>query len=401
MRTATMIVVLSALGSLGSVSCGGTSFTGGAGTGGGGSSNVAGDSGLGGSSGGADAGAALAQVPQLYADGMCQALTTCSPLAAALFLGANDCPTLLAAEIANASLPALQAAVAAGTATFNASAAAGCRDAVAASGCSFANNVYLPACEAALSGNVTQGGACAINEECQGDLYCKYDGTCPGSCSPLEAAGSNCRSTNDCQSGLVCLITTGTTGKCSVKPTLGQDCGDDLPSDCAPQSNDAVICWGASATKRGKCMAVDAIAAQAIGSNCSVLTGSLCVSGASCQLASILLNGTCVAAVASASSCTLAFPDPCPPDQYCTATGASTPGSCSLLPTAGQPCLTDLVPVYSNKVCAADHVCIDGTCVKYRANGGACTSNAACYSGNCDSQSQQCVPNQNCDVASH
>ncbi len=387
------------------VGCGGSSFSGNASGNSGGTSSspggsaAGGDSGVGGSAGGAATGPALTQIPQLYAAGMCTALTSCSAIAASLILGANDCSNLISAEITNASMPGIQSAVAAGTVTYNPSAVADCQSAVAASGCSFADNPYIPACEAALSGKVIAGGACAIDEECQGDLYCKYDGTCPGVCSPREAEGALCRSAKDCQSGLACFVTTGTTGTCTAKPTLGQSCGYDLPGDCSPESNDAVICWGASSTATGKCMAVNAIASQAIGSSCWLLTGSLCVSGASCQFASIALNGTCVATVASANSCTFAYPDPCPQDQYCTATGPNTPGSCSLLPTDGSPCVTGAIQTYSNKLCAADHVCVSGTCTKYRANGAACTSNAVCYSGRCDTQSGLCVPNQNCDIA--
>jgi len=383
MSNVALIAALSLLGVASAVGCGGGSSFSGAASGGG-------------SAGGA--GPTLAQVPQLYAEGVCGALANCNPIAGTLLMGANDCTTLVAAEIANASLPAFQAAAAAGTLTYDPTAAAGCQGAVTASGCSFANNPYFTACEAALSGKVAEGSACAVDEECQGNLYCKYNGTCPGTCTQLEAEGGLCRSAKDCQSGLACLVTTGTTGKCTVKPTLGQGCGFDVPSDCAPQANDAVICWGASSTKEGKCMAVNAIASQAVNSTCSILAGSLCVSGASCHVTSILLTGTCVAAVASANNCTFAFPDPCPRDQYCTATGPDAAGSCSLLPTAGQACLTGTIQAFSNKVCAADHVCVSGTCIKYRANGTACTSNAVCYSGRCDSQSQLCVPNQNCDV---
>ena len=383
MRCRALIATLTVLGGLIAINCGGSSFSG----------NTSGSTG-----GAPGTGPDLTQIPELYAEGMCAAFTKCSPIAASLFLGANDCPTLIAAQIGNAALPGIQAAVAAGTAKYNASAATSCRDAVASAGCSFANNPYLSACEDTLSGTVDQGGACGIDEECKGDLYCKYDGTCPGACSPLEAEGALCRITKDCQSGLTCFVSTGTTGQCTSKPTLGQECGYDLPGDCAPQSGDAVICWGASSTARGKCVAVNAIASQAIGSTCSLLSGSLCVSGASCQIASVLLNGTCVAAASAANSCPFAFPDPCGKDQYCTATGPSAPGQCSLLPTAGQPCVTGVIQTFSNRVCAADHVCAAGNCVKYRANGGACTANSVCYSGRCDSQSQLCVPNQNCDV---
>ncbi len=410
MRPLALIATL--LGGAVFVSCGGSSFsgttsgsTGGSGAAGG-DSSVAGGGDLGGTgnndggqAGSTSAGPDLSQIPELYAEGACAALTTCSSIAASLLLGANDCTTLAATEFKNASLPGIQAAVNAGTVKYDPSAAAGCRDAIAAASCSYANNPFLQACENALSGTVVEGGACAIDEECEGSLYCKYDGSCPGTCAPLESADALCRSTKDCQSGLTCFVSTGTTGRCTVKPTLGQECGYDLPSDCAPQSSDAVICWGANSTTRGKCVAVNAIASQAIGSTCSVLSSSLCVSGASCQIASILLNGTCVAPASSTGSCPFAFPDPCAKDQYCTATGPNAVGQCLPLPATEQPCLTGTIQAFSNRVCAADHVCVSGTCVDYRSNDEACTSNAVCYSGRCDSQSQKCVPNQNCDIA--
>ncbi len=404
MRHLTLIVTL--LGSAASICCGGGSgfSSSAAGNTGGSGLDVGGSSSTGGAAGGSSSGPDLSQLPELYAEGMCAALANCSSAAAGWLLGSNDCPTLLAGQIENASLPGIQAAVAAGTAIYDPTAMTGCRDAIAAAGCSFTNNLSLPACEAALGGTVLEGGACALDEECKGDLYCKYDGSCPGTCSAREAADALCRKTSDCQSGFTCFISTGSTGRCTTKPTLGDACGYDLPNDCAPESGDAIVCWGANSTTRGKCTAVNAIASHPIGDACSVLSSpsQLCKSGASCQFASVLLTGTCVAPSSVTDSCPFAFPDPCAKDQYCTATDPKTPGQCNDLPTEGQPCLTGTIPIYSNKVCADQHTCIAGNCVKYRANGAACTSNAVCYSGRCDSQSQQCVPNQNCDVvASH
>ena len=265
MRHVALIASLSTFGFAMAVGCGGSSFSG--------------NSSTGGTAGDAATGPALTQIPQLLAQSMCTALTNCSSIAASLVLGANDCSNLISAQITNASLPGIQSAVAAGTVAYDPSAVAGCQNKIAASGCSFANNPYFPACETALSGQVTEGGACAINEECQGDLYCKYNGICPGTCSPREAEGGLCRNAKDCQSGLACFVTTGSTGTCTAKPTLGEPCGYNVPSDCSPQSGDELICRGASSTASGKCVSVDAIASQGLGSNCSVLTGSLCVSG--------------------------------------------------------------------------------------------------------------------------
>lgn len=374
---------------LGAAACGGNSFT-----------SAAGGSAAG---GGANSGPALSEIPQLYAQAMCAALTACSASAANLFLGANDCVTLVTAQIRNGSLPGIQAAVAAGTAKYQPSAVQGCTSAISSGGCiSTSNNPYVPECELALQGTVDLGGACAIDEECKDDLYCKYSGACPGVCAHREAEEALCRENKDCQPGLTCFVKSGTTGTCTRKPTLGEECGFDIPSDCAPQSGDAVICWGADSTKRGKCVAVNSVASQAVGKECSVLASSLCVSGSTCQLASIALNGTCVDATSPSSSCTFSYPDACAKDQYCTATGPNTEGACSLLPTEGQPCQTGLIPQFSNKVCAPDHTCygassgVAGTCVKYRANGESCNADKVCYSGRCDSQSLQCVPRQNC-----
>ena len=387
MRSVLKVAILTVVG-LGSLSaCGGSSFSGAA-SGTGGASNTGGAS---------STGPTLDQVPQYYAEGACAALNRCNQAMASIMLGSNDCTSLVANQAINASLPGMQAAVAAGTVTYAPSVLSDCKAAVDAAGCSVSDNPYMVACESALTGTVDEGGACSIDEECKGDLYCKYSGNCPGTCTQREAEGALCRADKNCQSGLTCLASSDSSGKCAVKPKLGEECGYDLPGTCATQSSGAgVVCWGASSSKRGKCVAIDAIASQAIGSDCSVPTGSLCVAGASCQIATLLLTGTCVASVASGTSCTLAFPDPCPSDQYCTATGATAPGNCELLPLDGKPCATALVAVFSNKVCAAAHVCVSGTCIKLRANGATCTSNAVCYSGRCDSQSQLCVPNQNC-----
>lgn len=399
MSSRTAFATISALLALATAGCGGgNSFTASGAGDAGGTASVGGAGG-----GGAGTGPALSEIPSIFAQAMCSAVTGCSTSAAGLFLGANDCATLVAAQIKNGSLPGFQAAVDAGTLKYDPSAVQGCLDAISNGGCLYSNNPYIAACELALGGTVDEGGACAIDEECKGDLYCKYGGTCPGTCSLREQQDSLCRTNKDCQSGLTCFVTTGTTGRCTVKPTLGQGCGYDVPSECSPQSGDAVICWGASSTKEGQCVAVNAIASQGIGNDCSVLASSLCVSGATCALASIALNGTCVDVSSSATSCTFSFPDPCDKEQYCTATAPNTPGTCSLLPTANQPCVTGIIAQFSNKVCAPDHVCVTtaapstgGTCVKYRQNGEACSGDKVCYSGRCDSQSQQCVPNQNC-----
>jgi len=388
-----LAAIVSLLGGLFAFGCGG------GGTFSGNATGDAGNSGSGGGGGVGNNGPTLSQIPEEYAAAMCAALSNCSVTAANLFLGANDCTSLVAAQIRNGSFPGIQAAVAAGTAKYDPTSVQACTNAVKMQGCTFSNEPYFAECEQALSGTVDERGACSINEECKGDLYCKYSGTCPGTCAPREAKDALCRATKDCQSGLTCFVSTGTTGRCATKPTLGQDCGMDLPSECASQSNDAVICWGASDTKRGKCVAVNAIASEGIGSDCGVASSSLCVFGASCQITELLtLSGTCVASAAAASGCPFAYPDPCAKDQYCTAISPNSPGTCSLLPTAGQPCVTGLLQQYSNKICAADHVCVDGTCIKYRGNGESCSSDTVCYSGRCDSQGQQCVTNANCDI---
>ena len=378
-----------------------TVSTGGAGDNGGNTASAGGDTAVGGTTSvlATSTGPDLDQVPKLYAEGACAALTKCSAALASLMLGANDCETLVTAQGLNGNFPGIQAAVSSGTVVYDPSAMSNCHDALAAAGCGLSDNPYLPACESALAGTVAEGGNCAINEECAGDLYCNYAGSCPGTCSAREAEGALCRQDSDCQAGLACFIQSGSAGTCTKKPQLGEACGDDRPSTCASQSSGAgVICWGASSSKNGKCVAIDAIAAQGIGADCHLLEGTLCVAGASCQLAPNSLNGTCVATVASGTTCTPAFPDSCPNDQYCTATGTATAatGSCSLLPLDGKACVNTALAVLSNKQCGNQTVCISGTCVGLRENGSACTSNSVCYSGRCDSQSQQCVPNQNC-----
>ena len=337
----------------------------------------------------------LDDVPALYAASLCKAVNSCTPQFAEVFFGPNDCAALLAKRIEQASLPLIRSAVKTQTMTFNPSKLDACFAQVEQLGCRALDNEYVSACEDALGGTVPVVGACAFDDQCAGDAYCKYDGSCPGVCTTRELAGAVCRDDKECRTGLKCFQ-----GKCTTKLPSGATCSADAV-DC----ESGFMCGLDGGTGR-HCLALTQVFAQPLGAECALAAGNWCQHGGFCAIQSVALGNsvqTCVERVASGAACYFSVGDMCPKDEYCEGTVISggsevrIEGTCRLLPVEGEPC-TNKVDL--GKACAKEHVCIttgEGSfCHKLRQNGESCTANAECYSEFC--VGLLCKPKADCEV---
>ncbi|UJR80023.1 hypothetical protein [Sandaracinus amylolyticus] len=296
-------------------------------------------------------------------------------------LAGPDCVGSAQRTLEQASLPQIEAAIAAGTVQYDGAAARECVDAVADASCAAIDRASLPACEDAFVGTVAAGGACALDEECAGDAFCRIELTCPGTCQARVPSGSACEGDDECQAALRCLG-----GTCQAPAREGAACGGGTEIECAA----GLVCLGQqepSATmpegRTGLCRSLPATQTAAIGATCDPDNGPLCVSGVSCALIGVTAGTTpvfeCVAASTSGGACNLGFPDPCPFDHTCEGVDLAMgdfEGTCVALPRAGEPC--------PNNRCGRDAWCSSGTCRAVQSIGSACTSDADCFSGFCD-----------------
>lgn len=338
----------------------------------------------------------LEDVPGFYAKSYCKAASTCSPQYVELLFGANDCTSLLTKRIEQASLPLLQAAVKNGTMRLDLSKLDACLEKIEALGCKAFDNEYVEACEAVLSGAMPVGQKCAFDEECAGDAYCHYDGTCPGVCTTRELSGAVCRDDKECRAGLVC-----SGGICTPKVPLGGTCTAN-----GVECEGGLVCSPDAGTGR-TCVALATVFSQPMGAACNITAGSWCASGAYCAVTAVSLAAatqTCVAQAASGAACNFSAPDMCPADEHCAGTsiaasagGVTVDGTCKLLPTEGEPCTSRFE---RGKACAKEHVCVVNSagsiCHKLKQNGQICADNAECFSESCVQNA--CVAKADCSV---
>lgn len=364
--------------------CGGESaFTAGPGGSGGSAGESAGASD--GGSTGATTGVPLEELPAAYATALCEAYLACYGTLHAIFLPAEDCVKNVSVQLQE-ELATLPHAVESGRIAYDGVTAQACLDEIAAGGCETLDQRASTTCQAVLVGRADEDGECELNEECRAGLYCSIGDTCPGKCSPLEAAGRTCSADSQCQSGLKC----GQTGLCVAPAKRGEPCKQGEP-DCSAGS----ICLGDSAATNtpGECLAVDEAFSGEEGDACNLT--ELCAAGFSCEISSAALpfSGSCVQQVAADAPCHPALPDECPDDQYCQIGDDPFEGTCSPRPAAGQPCGKGIGPTAD--VCAAYARCDGGTCRKIATAGEGCTQNDTCYSGRCENGA--CVAGTNCE----
>lgn len=318
----------------------------------------------------------LEEVPAKYAEAICSAYTNCLGDLFAIFRPGEDCVKNTTTQIEE-ELAKLSNIIDAGRIVYHGSKLQACLDELSGSDCSALNERAPESCEAALEGTIVEGGDCELDEECQGEQYCKLADACPGECAPREQAGGLCGGNSDCISGLMC----GDTGRCVAPAEAGEACKQGEP-DCVA----GYLCLGedAAAKTPGTCLEVAATFSGRTGDECSLET-NLCASGYSCEITKLApVGGTCAAAVGSGEACRAAFPDECPADEFCQlGVNPLNPaeGTCTPKPQAGQPCAKGVGATAD--VCAPYARCDDGVCREIAHLGEACTVKTTCYSDNC------------------
>ncbi len=285
-----------------------------------------------------------------------------------------ECQTRAEQAYTNGALPRYEAAIAMGTMSYDGTQAQACIDALRAEGCDAASQRAPAACDALFVGTVAAGGACAINEECSGDSYCNTSAGCPGTCQARGGSGTTCVGDDACQSGLRCGH-----GTCQAPAGDGAACQGPNGVDCVG----GFICIGSSTTAAGTCRAPTTVFAGTSGATCNVQMSQFCQAGLSCVVEGATMQTCQMDGVADGQPCHISLPDQCGSGSYCSDTNIGTgdlAGTCAPLPTSGA-CAT----VTFGARCADGFTC-DATstqCVEIQDNGGSCTSDGGCASGNC------------------
>lgn len=344
--------------------------------------------------GGVPANVPLADLPGVLAPAMCGIYADCGgPVVTLVYGNEADCAAQLAARFSDGEIGTLQAAIDAGNIAYHGDLVGDCIAALNAAGCALGNP--FETCEGIFEGLVDDGGACELNEECGDGSYCAISGACPGACQARVMSGATCSSSDGCQPGLVC-----TSGSCRAPAGEGAACEGTTGVSC---SNIGLTCAGSDGATAGTCAQLASFFSGAVGEICDPDMEDLCDEGISCAFDG--LDGTsprfrCVARVAAGAACTIALPDMCPDDQFCSGVSLmGTPdveGTCAPLPTAGEPCTVPVgVPVPR---CAARLVCVGtmgtnpGTCEVLGRLGASCASDATCASSLCTSGT--CAPGE-------
>jgi hypothetical protein len=331
--------------------------------------------------GDSDKSIALAELPPKLAQALCTAYQNCYGPIFELFLNGGDCVAVTEQRIRNGTFPMLQGEIDQGKLVYDGAKMQACLDSLMGRSCAQMLERDSAACLAALDGTVAIGGACTLDEDCQGEAICKSSsGTCPGQCTPLLVAGQACAQDADCQSGLQCSSVT----QLCVQPAAdGQACEYGAPP-CGP----GLLCLGKDDSNQtpGTCKTPAEALSAAAGAACDASNGLLCQSGSSCVADSYTLltstvNWLCVTtgSYAAGGACKPGFPDACASGNYCaTGTGlAALNGTCTTIPGSGQACGTGL------SQCQPGAACVSGLCQILVANGVSCTGDGMCYSEKC------------------
>lgn len=252
-----------------------------------------------------------------------------------------------------------------GKATFDGNAAQACLDALANLSC---DNTQMsvrtepPGCLHIVTGTVATGSDCEQSDECQSGACAIPDcssACCTGSCVAAQApagSGEPC-ATRPCDTGLVCDQTSST---CVALAGSGAGC------TLFDQCDYGLGCAG------GMCKPLPAI-------------GQMCPDGICADVGAVCnAAGTCMMVGLPGAPCATA--EDCSP--YATCDVAM--GTCTALPTVGQPCQTGCS---DGSFCnIADGGSGVGTCTALGSNGASCTRDTECASHNCADTGCQAQP---------
>jgi hypothetical protein len=313
------------------------------------------------------------ELPELLAPVICQVASDCLGPLAPLMLGPGECAAHWTRGLEDTELGYLPQAIQDGRVEYHPERVQACLDELSGLGCDFFSGWHSEPCEAAITGTVSEGGECSLDFECEGDLFCRVDGSCPGACTRPGGERAACAANEHCEPGLVCAEGV---GRCVVPGRLGDECREAdgpcaLPLLCMDEDE--------AAGTPGTCTELVSAFSAGEGEQCSIgATWQLCEADLYCVLSGSAA-GTCSSERAlSGGDCVVTLPDQCPPDEYCDPDGA--PPYCRPLPGAGDPCTYERF----GPTCAASHVCIEDVCRELRRVGESCTAHEQCYSERCE-----------------
>jgi hypothetical protein len=336
-------------------------------------------------------GTSIDELPALYSQAICEAYENCFGPLFDVYLQGEDCLTRTTTRLED-ELPRFKEAIDEGRLAYDGRKVETCTDEVRALDCEDLLNRESATCQAVFDGTLALGDYCAMDEECQGSSYCKFEDSCPGTCAKLELEGGGCSSDSSCESGLSC---SNETGRCVVPAGPGDRCNQGEP-ECAP----GYLCAGANDDQNlsGNCRTFEEVFAAAEGESCDPLTTKLCAQGLVCRIDGITAMGeieaVCAEGVEAGAACNLALPDACPDGQYCDIPANTLTGTCKARPGIGQPCGKSPFDM-TGTICEEYARCDGATCRALGHLGDGCSSDASCYSDHC--VGGKCVASEGCE----
>ena len=237
---------------------------------------------------------------------------------------------------------------------YDGAAAIECLEALAAAGCDKTQRDArdIPACEKVFTGRVSDGAACAFDQECKSQLcnepLCLRDRCCFGTCTPTveSAVGGPCEIDAQCVEGAYC-------GKQKICNALARE---NMTCDDLDGCDFGLACVGVTDLDNGTCRRL-----PLIGEECPY---RLCAEmGAACSP-----TFTCVAIGLPGAPCML--------DRDCSSFAEcdETTGKCIETPHVGESCVV---------FCAGESWCSGLSCVEPLRNGEMCTADDQCTSLYC------------------